>query len=295
MKKNSVLFYPSLVVSFFLIFLSCKNDDPEPVFAAPVVELTEVGLQNSKIGFVGSDLHIEGTILSEALIQKIEIQIHQEEGGDFSFGKAYTDGKYVNVKNLDFHEHIDIPVDAPLGEYHLHLTVTDQQGQTTTAEAELVLDRKGAKLEGLQVGSKDDRNDGIANAFSKLYIAADIQSEKEISSIKFKAAQQDSENGAELEERDITNSFNKSTGKLSAAVDIPIGAVVGDYLVSLIITDADGNEVNITREIQVKNTPFVEDFEVGSGHGTGERTDRIGYIGKDLHIQGTVYCVINRL
>ena len=38
---------------------------------------------------------------------------------------------------MEFHEHIDIPAEAPLGEYHLHFTVTDQKGQTTLVEAHI--------------------------------------------------------------------------------------------------------------------------------------------------------------
>jgi hypothetical protein len=75
--------------------------------------------------------------LAEGLISRIDIEIHQEEGSGFEIEKSFTDGKYMGVKNIEFHEHIDIPVEAPLGEYHLHFTVTDKEGQQTTAECHI--------------------------------------------------------------------------------------------------------------------------------------------------------------
>ena len=82
----------------------------------------------------GDDMHLEAEIVAEGLIKRIDVEIHKEDGS-FEIEKSYTEGKYIGVKNTEFHEHIDIPANAPLGEYHLHFTVTDQQGQTTLAEA----------------------------------------------------------------------------------------------------------------------------------------------------------------
>ena len=92
-----------------------------------------MGHDNSKTAMRGDDMHLEADILAEGLIKRIDVEIHQEDGS-FEIEKSYTEGKYVGVKNVEFHEHIDIPADAPLGEYHLHFTVTDQKGQTTVAE-----------------------------------------------------------------------------------------------------------------------------------------------------------------
>lgn len=114
-----------------LAFVSCKKDNNVP--AKPVVTFTEVGHENSKQAMRGDDMHLEADIVAEGLIKRIDVEIHQENGG-FELEKTYVEGKYIGVKNTEFHEHIDIPADAPLGEYHLHFTVTDQAGQTVTAE-----------------------------------------------------------------------------------------------------------------------------------------------------------------
>lgn len=130
MKATSILSIFAAAAALILSATSCnKEENP----AKPTVTLTEVGHDNSKTAMRGDDMHLEADILAEGLIKRIDVEIHQEDGG-FEIEKSYTEGKYVGVKNVEFHEHIDIPADAPLGEYHLHFTVTDQKGQTTVAE-----------------------------------------------------------------------------------------------------------------------------------------------------------------
>jgi hypothetical protein len=138
--KNFI--YMSLAMAFACVlsfgFTSCSNDDDD-IVAKPTVTLTEVGHGNGKHAHPGHDLHLEADIVANGLIQRIDIEIHQEEGENFEIKKSFTTGKYIGVKNTEFHEHIDIPANAPLGEYHLHLTVTDQKGQQTRVESELEL------------------------------------------------------------------------------------------------------------------------------------------------------------
>ncbi|MBE6332092.1 MAG: DUF4625 domain-containing protein [Bacteroidales bacterium] len=132
--KNHIiaLFFISVLS---LVFAACNNDDDDT--AKPVITLTEVGHENSKTATAGDDMHLEADIVAEGLIARIDIEIHMEEGGDYEIECSYTDGKYIGVRNTEFHEHIDIPADAPAGEYHLHFTVTDKAGQQTTAESDV--------------------------------------------------------------------------------------------------------------------------------------------------------------
>ncbi|MDR2362238.1 MAG: DUF4625 domain-containing protein [Prevotellaceae bacterium] len=119
---------------------ACTDDDTKP--AKPVVAITGIGSHDGPEGTVkaGDELHLEADIVAEGLIARIDVEIHQEDGGSFEIEKPYTEGAYIGVKNATFHEHIDIPSEAPAGEYHLHLTVQDREGQTTTAEAELEIE-----------------------------------------------------------------------------------------------------------------------------------------------------------
>ena len=132
MKFMSLMLAP---VSYTTIALtSCGNDD-DP--AKPTINLTEVGHNNSKHVHPGHDLHVEAKAVAEGLVKRIDIEIQQEGGGTFKIAKAYTEGKYIGVRNIEFHEHIDIPANAPLGKYHMHFVVTDQRGQQAKAESHL--------------------------------------------------------------------------------------------------------------------------------------------------------------
>lgn len=134
MKKIIVFAAAMLLGVFALSVSSCKKNE---IVAKPVIKLTEVGKENSKKATIGDDMHLEANIVAEGLIKRIDVEIHQEKGGKYKLEKTFTEGKYIGLKNCEFHEHIDVPADAPAGEYHVHLTVTDQKGNTATAEAEV--------------------------------------------------------------------------------------------------------------------------------------------------------------
>lgn len=127
------------IIALFTIASLCACNDEDDKTPEPTIELTEVGHDNSKTGHPGHDLHLEANIVAEGVIRRIDIEIHQEEGSGHEIEESFTDGKYIGVKNTAFHEHIDIPADMPLGEYHLHFTVTDNEGQQSMAECHIVI------------------------------------------------------------------------------------------------------------------------------------------------------------
>ena len=132
MKKNTIILIAAALVLAF-VSVSCKKDTP---VAKPQITLTEVGHENSFEAMRGDDMHLEADITAEGVIKAIHVELHLEEG-DYEIEKSYTEGKYIGVRNTQFHEHIDIPADAPAGEYHLHFTVSDREGQTSLAEAHI--------------------------------------------------------------------------------------------------------------------------------------------------------------
>jgi hypothetical protein len=132
MKMNIRMCLMMALVSVMAVTLnSCDKDEKD--VAKPKITLTEVGHDNSKHAHPGHDMHLEADIIAEGLVRSIIVEIHQEDGS-FEIEKSYVEGKYIGVRNVEFHEHIDIPENAPLGEYHLHLTVTDKEGQQSMAE-----------------------------------------------------------------------------------------------------------------------------------------------------------------
>jgi hypothetical protein len=143
MKQLIKLF--AFITLISITFTSCEED-----VKPPVISDVEVGLKNSKTAYVGADLHLEATIVAEGKISKIQVTIHPaSEAEHVSAMKAksatthedewevdttYT--KFSGLKNTTFHEHIDIPVNAEQGAYHLHIIVVDMEGNSTEFEEE---------------------------------------------------------------------------------------------------------------------------------------------------------------
>lgn len=136
---NKTFYFISLALTLFsgLLFSSC-DDDPDELIAKPSISDLEVGLENSLVGYIGGDLHIEAEIVAEGIIDKITVEIHQEEGSSEEIEMSYDE--FAGLKNTTFHEHVDIPADTEEGDYHFHLTVTDKVGNQTTVEVEIRLE-----------------------------------------------------------------------------------------------------------------------------------------------------------
>jgi len=134
------------IIAIFATFLtSCEKD-----VKAPVISDVEIGLKNSKIAYIGSDLHLQASIVAEGKISKIQVTIHPASEaehvsamkaklatvheGEWEVDTTYT--KFTGLKNTTFHEHIDVPVNAPQEEYHLHIIVVDMEGNTSEFEEE---------------------------------------------------------------------------------------------------------------------------------------------------------------
>ncbi len=129
--KSIVLF---VAVATMLMGVSSCQKDPE----APVITGLEVGIGNSLVGRIGSDLHIDAEIVAEGKIDKIKVEIHPESGSGEDIEVEFTDD--AGKKNTDFHEHIDIPASTTPGDYHFHLKVYDKQGNMSSAEADITLE-----------------------------------------------------------------------------------------------------------------------------------------------------------
>ncbi|MBX3253887.1 MAG: DUF4625 domain-containing protein [Chitinophagaceae bacterium] len=153
---------------FILAFSACKKD--KDTVAKPSINNLEIGLDNNKTGYPGSDIHIEGEIIAPGTIASIKVTIHPESGSGWEFDKTYTEG-YAGAKNAEFHEHIDIPANAAVGDYHVHIIITDQKGNTTTAEAELKIEQKDPRaalvftpITGSGIEPHNDHFDGLGGA-----------------------------------------------------------------------------------------------------------------------------------
>ena len=167
----------SIALFLFLLAFSACNKDKD-VVAKPTVTGLEVGMENNKTGYPGGDLHLGAGIVAPANIASIKVEVHPEGSTGWEFEQVFTEG-YEGAKNADFHEHIEIPVNAVIGSYHLHLVVTDKKGNATTAEAEFKLEQKDpaaalifTKITGSGVVAHNDHFDGLGSAIEGTSITA---------------------------------------------------------------------------------------------------------------------------
>lgn len=131
------------LIAFFSIalmatFSSCNKDDENETIPKPVISNLEVGLDNSHAAYAGADLHLEAEIVAEGRINKITVEIHQEEGSSDEIVAVYDE--YAGLKNTIFHKHVIIPDSTTLGTYHCHITVSDMEGNSTSVEEEIEIE-----------------------------------------------------------------------------------------------------------------------------------------------------------
>ncbi|MBK9291883.1 MAG: DUF4625 domain-containing protein [Bacteroidetes bacterium] len=129
-----------VIILALFTFTACNKDDQKPS-----IKNLEIGYDNSGQVVAGEELHLEAEILAPEKIERVELEIHKEGGhkslrlvfgaGEWHLEKVYD--KFKGLKDTDFHEHVDVPADAPAGDYHLHLSVIDQKGNKAEAEGEL--------------------------------------------------------------------------------------------------------------------------------------------------------------
>ncbi|MGO3183858.1 MAG: DUF4625 domain-containing protein [Aequorivita sp.] len=90
----------------------------------------------------GDDFHTEFTINAVNGIHNISIDVHSHGlvpvAGEIEwhYQQIFTQG-YHELTDVRFHEHIDVPITAPAGEYHIIITVEDEEGGTKEYETHI--------------------------------------------------------------------------------------------------------------------------------------------------------------
>ena len=123
-------------IAFFVaVFAVVGLTSCEQEVEAPMISNTEIGEDNSMKATIGGELHMDAQIDAPGKIAKIMVDLHLEEGSGEDIEAEYT--SYAGQLNADFHEDLPIPSTAVAGEYHFHLKVVDEEGQTTEFEADV--------------------------------------------------------------------------------------------------------------------------------------------------------------
>lgn len=240
MKKIIFIAATVLLCVSSMVLSSCDNDDPQPTVSKPSVSLNEVGEENSKEAIAGKDLHLEGDILADGLIARIDVTIMSADGKTEIIRQTYAEGKYIGIRNTTFHEHLDIPSDATPGTYKLTFIVTDKLGQSTTFTSALTikaLDKTAPVITFREVGEDDSHKAVIGK---KMHLEAQIEAPHKIAKIEVEF-----HNTSADYEHVFTYTDEKYLGQTSVLFhehpQIPADAPEGEYHIHFTVTDANGN------------------------------------------------------
>jgi len=146
MKKRSLFTIAALAAG--LIFTSCEDDEATVDTEAPQITDLEVGHDGEL--HTGEDVHLEFNVTDNVKLAYYEVEIHAEGEEDHDHRViAKEHWEYENrfdeisgLRNKEVHHHdIQVPdsSEVELGEYHFHLLVADEAGNTTESELELML------------------------------------------------------------------------------------------------------------------------------------------------------------
>ena len=254
MKKIIFLAASMLLCVFSLVFTSCDSDDDSQTLPKPVATLAEVGEENCKEAVAGKDLHLEGDLEAQGLIARIDVSIASVDGKTTVLQTAYTEGKYIGVRNTIFHEHLDIPAATAAGEYKLTFVVTDNLGQSTTFTSGLKITSPVEGAPTITFREVGENNSKKAVIGQKMHLEAQVDAPHKIAKIEVEF-----HNTAAKYEKVYTYSDEKYLGQTSVLFhehpEIPADAPEGEYHIHFTVTDANGNStteeaegIQITKE-----------------------------------------------
>jgi len=250
MKKIIISSAAVLLSVFSMVLTSCSDDKEDKVGNAPVVKLEEVGHKNSKEAVAGGDMHLEGNIFAENLIQRIDVTIAQE-GGSFVISKSFTGDEFVGKKNAKFHKHIDIPANAPVGRYTMTFIVKDKANLSTTVKETITVKVKDNEAPKIKIQEVGHDNSMTASPGKKMHLSAHITAANKIQKIVVEIHKEGTDYEKEFEfAGDYVGLTDASFHEYPM---IPADAPKGEYHLHFTVKDANGVSTTVEVEgLQVK-------------------------------------------
>jgi hypothetical protein len=236
------------------ILTSCSDDDKATTTARLEVNLTEVGHGGTPPhAHAGEDLHLEAEIIAAAKIANVTIEIHSETYASApEITASYAD--YNNLINATFHKHIDIPATQPAGIYHLHLTVTDLDGNTKTAESELEIlaaeEDSQISIALTEIGHGTIGN-FHAHAGQEMHIEGTITSVHAIATVAIEIHNESDASAPEIEAV-YTNYAGQTNANFHEHLAIPANQPSGHYHFHITVTDNEGHTHTEEYELEIE-------------------------------------------
>lgn len=255
MKANfKVLAFTAI---FGLLLNSCSSDDDGDVLDAPVISEFEYGEGSTHstdlVAYKGSDIHLEAEIYAEAVVSSITLSIHAhdltvgDDEVDWDFEQVYTDADYL-VINPTFHEHVDVPANIPSGEYHIELTVVDENGNSTEIEGYLqILDKiaiSEVSIDSTVVRGEDFHVEFMIDAVNGIHnITVDFHAHG------LTVAEGEAE--WDYEEEFLEGYHEEISIEFHEHFDVPATAPAGEYHLMFTVEDEDGNTKTYETHIDI--------------------------------------------
>ena len=104
MKKKLLMGAMALLSVFAMTLTSCSDDNDSPANGGITFSEIEIGHDNSKVGTIGDDIHLECKIQSSSKIKSVSVSFYKDENN--KVGRVYNGLKYAGVLNTTFHEHL---------------------------------------------------------------------------------------------------------------------------------------------------------------------------------------------
>lgn len=254
MKTNFKFIAIALFLGTFLY--SCSSDD-DGSFGAPTISEFEYGEgsehSTEQVAYKGSDIHLEAEIMAEATVSSITVSIHShdltpaEGEEEWDFTQVFTDSKYLAI-NPTFHEHIDVPANAPAGEYHIELLVTDTLGNSTEIEGYIqildIITISDVSIDATVARGSDFHAEFMINAVYGIHnISVDVHAH-------------DLAIGEGEEEWDFEFDFEdgyhgETEVEFHEHIDVPATAPAGEYHITFTVEDENGNTEEYETHIDV--------------------------------------------
>lgn len=243
-------------ITALLALTSCSDDDNNTPVPAPALQvtLTEVGHGGTPPhAHAGEDLHLEAEILAHAKIAGVIVTIHSESNnGAPEITQAYND--YNGLINAEFHKHIDIPASHPAGLYHLHLTVTDMNGNSVSAESELEILAAGQGGE-INIALTEIGHGAIgsshAHAGEELHVGGTITSAHAVTTINVEI-HNESDPLVPAIEAEFINYAGQTNINFHEHILIPASQPAGHYHFHITVTDDEGNSKTAEYELEIE-------------------------------------------
>lgn len=255
MKKHISKFIGLFSIITVSTLTSCSNDDDNATVSNRLeVAFTEVGHGGTPPhAHAGEDLHLEAEILAEAKIASVTVAIHSETNANApEINATYSD--YNGLINATFHKHIDIPATQPAGLYHLHLTVTDTDGNTRTAESELEIltaeDEGGITIALTEIGHGTPGN-FHAHAGEEMHIEGAISSAHPVATIAIEIHHATNSAAPEIEAV-YSNYAGQTSVNFHEHLAVPASQPAGHYHFHITVTDDEGHTHTEEYELEIE-------------------------------------------